>query len=170
MDAAKAPKVLIFQIGAVAVLIDLDGDLVFTMFEIWRDVELRGFHRPLAVAYTLPIDPYIKSTHHALKAQESLAAITHPTFRHDEGTAVLPRGVTLFVGSPVFLRLSRNVGRIYLERIAGRDIDRGAVAVHLPIGRHGQRLPCRIVEVGTVEVYNPFIGCLCPTELPVAIE
>ena len=47
MDASEAPEVLVFEIGAIAVFIDLDGNLILTLQEIVGDVELRRFHRTL---------------------------------------------------------------------------------------------------------------------------
>ena len=139
MDAAKAPEVLVFQIGAVAIFIHLDGYLVFTRLDIACDVEFRWFHRALAVACLLSVHPDVECRHYALEAQEGLTLL--PTNGHRERTAILPRRVALLVGRPVLLRFARHIGRVNLERIAGRDVDRCAVAVYFPVGRHRQRLP-----------------------------
>ena len=40
MDASEAPEVLVFQIGAVAVLVDLDGYLVLTFLDVAGNIEL----------------------------------------------------------------------------------------------------------------------------------
>ena len=47
MDAAKTPEVLVFEVGAVAILIHLDSYLILTFLDIRRDVKLGGFHRAL---------------------------------------------------------------------------------------------------------------------------
>ena len=178
VDAAEAPEVLVFKIGAVAVFVDFDGYLVLTSFYIGGHIELRGFHGPLTIAHALAVDPNVEGRHHALKAEEGLSrgfvccciTATNPTVGHGERTAILAGGVALLIGGPLFLGLLGDVGWVNFERVACRYIDRCAVAVHLPVGRNSQRCPRRGIEVGTIEVLNTLIGGLRPPELPVTVE
>ena len=149
MDATKAPKVLIFEIGAVAVFIHLNGNLVFTFLNIGRNVKLRRLHRTLTIPYPMAIDPDIEGRHNALEAQEGLASgfvcccvtATRPTVRNNKRMAILTCGITLHVGRPIRFRLSHHEGRVYLKRIACRNINRCTITVHFPIGRHSQCCP-----------------------------
>ena len=72
VDASEAPEVLVFEIGAIAVFIHLDGNLIVTLLEIAGDVELRGFHGTLRVTHLLAINPDIEGRHDTLEAQECL--------------------------------------------------------------------------------------------------
>ena len=170
VDATEAPEVLIFQVTAVAVLIHLDGYLVLTFLNIGGDVELRRLHRALTVAYTLAVDPHVEGAHDTLEAQERLPAGCRPAVGQRKSAAVLSRRVALHIRRPVLLRLPRHVWRVDLEWVAGRDINRRAVAVHLPVGRDGQRLPPRGVIVSAPKILDALFGRLRPSELPVAVE
>ena len=72
VDASEAPEVLVFEIGAIAIFIHLDSNLIVTLPQITGDIELRGFHRTLRVTYLLAINPDIEGRHDTLEAQESL--------------------------------------------------------------------------------------------------
>ena len=72
VDSAKTPEILILQIRAIAIPIDLHGDSILPRLQVGRDVELRRLHAPLRVADLLAIDPDIEGTHHPLEAQEGL--------------------------------------------------------------------------------------------------
>ena len=178
MDTAEAPKILILEIRTVAIFVNFDGYLVLAFFDIWCDVKFRGFHRPLRIAHTQTIHPHVESRHDTLETKESLAIARWrtvgncgvPAIGEDKRTAVLASGVAFLVGRPILLGFTGDIRRIYLERIAGRDIDRRAVAVYLPIGRNGQCGPLRIIVIDTIEVTDTFIGRLCPTETPIAIK
>ena len=178
MDATKAPEVLILKIGAVAIFIHLNGNLVLTFLNIGRYIKLRRLHRTLTIPYHMTIDPYVEGRHNALEAQEGLpkgfvccgVTATRPTIRKGKGTAILPCRVTLHVGRPIQFRLSHHVGRIYLERIARRNINRCTITVHFPIGRHSEYCPLRIIVIRTIKVFYAFIRRLRPTKSPLAIQ
>ncbi len=139
MNTAKAPEILIFQIRAVRVFINLDGNLVDSFLDIWGDVKLRWFHRALTVTDSLSINPYVESTHDALETEECLTFL--PSVRQGECPFVLSGRITLLIGCPFLLGLSHDIGRVNLERITGRDIDGGAVAIDFPVGRNSKRFP-----------------------------
>ena len=149
MNATKAPEVLILKIGAVAVFKHLNSNLILTFLNIGRNIKLRRLHRTLTIPYPMTINPNIEGRHNALEAQEGLAsgsisgrtADRKPTIRKDEGTAILTCGITLHVGRPIRFRLSHHIGRVYLERIACRNINRCTITIHFPIGRHSQCCP-----------------------------
>ena len=116
MNTTEAPEVLIFEIGAVAVFIHLDGYLVFTFPDIGGDVEFGRFHRALAITNPLTIYPDIEGRHHTLEAQKGLTRL--PTSGQGEGTTILSCGVSFLVGGPLLLGLLHYIGRINLKRIA----------------------------------------------------
>ena len=83
-----------------------------------------------------------------------------PGGRQGKRAAVLPRRIALHVGRPIFLRFLRHVRRVYLERIASRNVDGCTITIDLPVGRNGQRLP----------IADAFLRRLRPTELPLTIK
>ena len=172
MDASEAPKVLVFQIGAVAVFVDLDGYLVLTFLDVAGNIELRRLHRALTIANPLTVDPDVERRHDTLEAQEGLTLL--PTGWQAERTAVLACGVALYVGGPLLLRLARDIRRVNLEGIAGRDVDRCAVGVPacvlLPVGWYGKCSPAAGIEVRAVEVAGALFRCLGPAELPCSVQ
>ena len=172
VDASEAPEVLVFEVGAIAVFIHLDGNLIVTLLEIAGDVELRGFHGTLRVTHLLAINPDIEGRHDTLEAQESLPRL--PPSGEGEGAPILTCGIALLVGGPLALRFAHHIGRVDLKRIACRDVDRCAKAmvaiIHLPVGWNGKLDPTAVVEVGAIEVLDAPLGCLRPSELPLAIE
>ena len=98
----------------------------------------------MRIADALAVYPYIERTHHPLEAEEGLTA--GPSVGQLERAQILACGVALLVGGPVFLRFASDKRRVYLERIAGRDINRCAVTAYLPVGRHGDMVPRRAVK------------------------
>ena len=168
MDATKTPEVLILEIRAIAVTINLDGNLILATPHILRDVELRGLHTALRVAHHLAIDPDIEGTHHTLEAQERLPQT--PLGGQREATAVLPHGVALDVGRVFLFRRTHHTGRVNLEDITCRGVDGGSVAIHLPVGRHLEVIPLAVVEVGMVKLLHTLLGTSRPAEFPLAVE
>ena len=132
MNTSKAPEILVFEIGTVAVFVYFDGYLVLAFLEIARHVELGGLHGALRIPYPLAVDPDIERRHDALEAQESLTA--SPTIGHIERAAILAGGVALLIGRPFFLGLTGHVRRIYLKRIASRNVYGCTITVDLPVG------------------------------------
>ena len=87
-----------------------------------------------------------------------------------ERTTINTRGITFHVGRIFLLWGGHHIRRINLERVAAAAIDRRTIAVHLPVGRHGEGLPLGVIEVSRPETVRLFVGSLRPVELPLAIE
>ena len=87
-----------------------------------------------------------------------------------ERTTIDTRGITFHIGSIRLLWRGHHVRRINLERVAAAAIDRRTIAVHLPVGRHGEGFPRTVVEVGLPEAVGLLIGRLRPIELPFTVE
>ena len=136
VDAAEAPEVLIFQITAVAVLVYLYGYLVLACLQIRSHVKFARLHRTLRISHLLAVHPYIEGAHHALETQEGLTVLPKQQricFQL-EGTFILSGRIAFLVGSPVLLRCSHHIRRIYFKGITCRYIDRCTISVHLPVG------------------------------------
>ena len=69
-DAAQPPHVLILQVAARAVAIDLDGDEVLARLEVLREVELGGVAAVDAVADFLAVEPEEERGIHAIEGHE----------------------------------------------------------------------------------------------------
>ena len=67
-----------------------------------------------------------------------------------------------------------HIGGIVLEvaapGVAHIDIDGVAIAVELPVARHVDGAPRRVVEVSTVEIGRALVGVLDKTEFPLTVE
>ena len=68
-DAAQPPEILIFEIAAITVAIDFDGQCVLAVLEILGDVEGGGSAAILAVANFLAVDPHIECGIDAVELQ-----------------------------------------------------------------------------------------------------
>jgi hypothetical protein len=130
--------------------------------------ELGGFHGSLAVAHALTVYPYIEGAADGTEMDKDLLVL--PFGRNSKRTTIDTRGITFHVGRIFLLWGGHHVRRINLERVAAAAIDRRTIAVHLPVGRHGEGFPRTIVEVGLPETVRLLIGRLRPIELPFAVE
>ena len=188
MDARQSPLVLIFKIGTVGVFQDFEDDVV-NPFQTsprggflnsppsggvggWVDkgsnTELCGFHGSLTVAHALTVDPYVEGA--ADGTEMDIDLLVFPYFGDGKRAAIDTRWIALHVGRVTLLGCGHHVGWINLERVAAAAIDGCTVAVHLPIGRHGECLPLGVIEVSRPETIRLFVGSLRPVELPLAIE
>ncbi|MBA7645946.1 hypothetical protein ES703_53706 [subsurface metagenome] len=97
----------------------------------------------------------------AVEVEENLSAI--PVVGNREVDAIRPDGVVVM----------RDVWRFRIfrtERINPVGIDRDAVALQLPVARHGDFLPSGDIIVEFVKVPRPLSRLPDPVELPAAIE
>ena len=75
MYSGKTPKILVFEIRTVAVLVNLNGDGVLATLQHRCYVEFGWFHSTLAVACHLAVYPEMKGTCHAFEADGDAAAV-----------------------------------------------------------------------------------------------
>ena len=176
MYAAEAPEVLILKVAAITILVHFHSDVIAAGLEIARHVKLARFHRPLTIPHLLAIKPHIECTLHTLESQKHLPAghvsarDRHPVFGQLERAAILSCGIALLECSPVCRRFGHHVRRIDAKRVACGDVNRCAVAVKLPGGRHLQFFPCGAIVVGPIEIHNAFGRGLRPPEFPNAVK
>ena len=172
VDATEAPEILIFQITAVAILVNLYGYLVLACLQIRSHVKFARLHRTLRISHLLAVNPYIEGAHHALEAQEGLTVLTEQqrVCLQLEATFILSGRIAFLVGGPVLLGCSHHIRRIDFKGITCRYIDRCTISVHLPIGWYRERFPVLAAIVSTIEIHDSFLRRLRPSELPFTVE
>jgi hypothetical protein len=69
-DAAEPPLILVFKITRVGVLVHFHREQVFTVGQVWGDIEVSGRAAVLGEADFLVIYPDIVSAIHSIKAQK----------------------------------------------------------------------------------------------------
>ena len=114
VDAAETPEVLIFQITAVAILVNLYGYLVLACLQIRSHVKFAWLHRTLRITNLLAVHPYIEGAHHAFKTQEGLTVLPEQqrVCLQLEATFILSGRIAFLVGGPVLLGCSHHIRRI----------------------------------------------------------
>ena len=157
-DAAQPPLVLVFEVGAGRPLDDADGeDVLAVEVELVRDVELvrEAAAHPLAHAFAVQED--LEPGVDAVEADADPAAL--PVGREEECAAVAARRVG-----------GGDEGLVQRDRILDVGVPGMAVALHLPVRRHGDPVPVGIVEVGGLEALRRLFGRGVEVEEPVAAE
>ena len=159
-DAAEPPHVLVFEVAAVAPLVDAHGEDVLAGLGEGRHVELGRHAAALAVADFLSVHPDVEGGIDALEAERERAAVE--VGRQVERAAVAAGGV-----------LARHARGVDGERVDDVRVVRpavAAVAVELPHRRDGQAVPAGVVVVGVPEAVGRVRGRQHPVEPPQAIE
>ncbi len=168
-DAGEAEVILVLKVGAVAEMVHLDRDRVLSRLQILRDVELVRAERILRVAGLFAVDPQVERRRHAVQPHED-PAFLEPVLRQVEFAHVGADRVA-FQERRLFARgLLRHERRIDLERVFPAGIERRAVALNFPRGRHGDRVPVRDVVVRHEEVGGARLRREGEMELPVAVQ
>ena len=160
-DAAHAPHVLVFQVGAVAEAIHFHRQQIAPRFQMRSDVELGRRPAVLAIADLVPVDPRIERRIHAIEMQQDLPAL--PCGRHGEAHPVAAHRIEL-------VRRSRRFRCILRERINNIGIDRDVEPVHLPARRHWHVAPPGVAVVRTIKIDRPLRRAQRPVELPASIQ
>ena len=88
VNAAKPPHVLVFNIGRVAVTVNLDANQVFAALNIFRHVEFVGRHRVLRIADKFPVDVKFHCGFDCTEVQENFFALK--ILRQGKYAAVMP--------------------------------------------------------------------------------
>ena len=160
---AQTPEILVLAPRAVAPAEHLESDeVLLASLHEGRDVELGSHFRVLGIADELPVHVEIDARSDASEVGNDLLAV--PVGRNRKRAAIRTHVVVLHGHSR---RLSVEMG---LPREARIDINRVAVAVHLPDARHGNRSPTRIVEVRLEKVGGTLVAVLHPVEFPRAVQ
>ena len=123
------------------------------------NVEFRIGLGILAVAHKMPVHPKVETRLRAADVDNHLLAF--PFFVDINPFAVAAHGVA-FHGH--FRQLA------VVEVVGGVHIHGHAVAVQLPVARHGNGAPIAVVEVCTEEIGGTFIGVGHIVELPRAVK
>ncbi len=126
------------------------------------DVEFRRVLAPLVVADHLAVDPEVVGAAHRAEAQRDLPSIP----LGGNGEAVPVGADRVVVGRQ--LGWHRPAER--MEGVLDVGVDRLAVALPLPVGRHRDGGPLGVVEVVAVEVGGFLRRPPHPVELPAAVE
>ena len=161
-QAAEAPEILILDPAGRREAHDGDRELILACHERVRDVELRRRKRVLAVADVRAIDVDDERRLCAAKRHEHAAAV--PVLRHREIAHIRADRIVLL----------RNVAGLdvlmAVPRIRHVRVLRHAIALHLEVRRHADRLPIAAIVVRCFESHGPRREILCKAELPEAVE
>ena len=169
VNPPETPEILVFQIRAVAVPVDFQRDPVLSGLQVTGDIEFTRLHAALAVSHPLAVYPDVKGAHYPLETQESLS-FRLPSRRQNERAAVLPHRIPFLVRRITGFRLSRHPGRVYLERITRRHINRRTVPVYFPIGGNLEIRPASVVKIRPVKIRDSFLRHGRPPELPNPVQ
>ena len=97
--------------------------------------------------------------------------LSHHFGRNVYKSYVRAYGIAVYVCRPrLVLRLGGNARAIPEKRIIDVDINRHAVALRLPVARHGNLIPLAHVIVLTIEISRSFFGVSAPMEIPFPVE
>ena len=151
-------------------LVDLDGEGVVAGFEKLGDVELGGGAGVLGVADFLAVDPEVEGGVDAFEGEEGVAAV--PIFGDGEVATVGADLIAIFLGEGEVVPLgnAHDAGRVFFEGIGDVGVVGGAVAVHLPVGGHGDVIPGGDIVVGFEEVDGAVVGVADVVEFPDPVE
>ena len=76
----------------------------------------------------------------------------------------------MVVGIPVLIGLIRHAGLVAPEGVLHVHVDRFAIALQLPVARHGYLVPSTHVKVLTIEISWARLGIFRPMEQPLTVE
>ena len=177
-DAGEAEHVLVLEICAVGIAVDLECDeVVFAGAHEAGHVELRRRAAVLGEADIFAVHPKVEEGVDAVELEEDVGAV--PFGGHLEMSAVAADRVARVVGGEVFRGLQHDGGAarnvlgegIALVCVDGRPPAAFAVsgAGRLPRARHAYRRPQRVVEVFPVELLLPLVRVARPGKAPRAV-
>ena len=172
-DTGKAPHVLAFQVGTVAVAVYLCSNHVGTRLHVLGDVEHGSRAAVLGETYLVAIHPQVEEGIHAIETNEYLAAI--PISRKLHIAAVAAHGVRLGLHAGVTLLvlvagLGHHAGPVAHKGVALVAVDGGTVAAHLPVAGHINLCPAAHICFRLIEIQRTLIRAGNPVEFPVTIE
>ena len=159
-DAREAEHVLILQIRAVGIAVDLQGDRVLAGLHERRHVELGGRARVLREADVAAVHPQVEEGIDAVELEEDVAVLV-PPFREREVAPIGADGIPRLEVREVLGRVfhdERAARHVLLEGIRDVRVDGGAPAAlavrakRLPRRGDLDDGPRRDVEVGLVEI------------------
>ena len=139
-DTRHAEHVLTFEVAAVAPAEHLNGEAVFALVEILREVEFSYVVGALCIAHILSVEPNEGCGVDAAEVDEG--ALSVPVFGEVEGAHVGTHGVDAVVASAVVeARTSLDEGRRVGVGIFHVAVDGAVIALHFPVGGHGDGIP-----------------------------
>ena len=168
-DAAHAEHILTLQVGAVAPAEHLYGQAVLAAAQMVGQVELRHVVGALGITYVFTVEPYERSTVDAAEMNQRAAAL--PSLGQGEGAYIAAHRIDAVVGTAVIKsRTSLDERRSVGVRVLNVGIDGTVVALHLPVGGNGNRIPAAHVVVRLVEVRGALRGLAHKVEAPSTVE
>ena len=130
-DAADAPEVLTFEIGARAVAVNLQEEVVLAFPDIWTDVIAGKGLGILAVAHFAAVDIDIDTRFR--RGEIEIHAPAGPLRRYGELPVVDTAGNNFRQGRRLRILRAEVVGLV--------GIDGDAIALYLPVSRHPDAVP-----------------------------
>ncbi len=140
-NAGEAEHVLVFEVRAIGVLVNFDGEEVFAWLKVGCEIELSGRAGVLGVADFFAIEPEVECGINAAEDEEGVAIF--PIVRQGKAGAVGADLVAIFFGEigEMSRRHAHHEGRVFCERIDDVGVERGAVTVKLPVRGYGDFFP-----------------------------
>ena len=159
-NAGKAPEILIFEIGAVAVLVDFDLNGVFTEpFEIRRNIEFDRKAAVFGITDLLAVDADVKSRRNAVEMDDRAAQPPAPGTL--ERRFVEPYRIAVFEACKRLVRLAHRIGGGQGDRVFGVGVKR---RIERPL-----KLPA--AGNGDLRALLPVAGRFAlPLEIPFAVQ
>ena len=168
-DTTHAEHVLTFEVRAVAPAHYLHRQTVLARAEILGDVEFVVVVRTLRIAHIFAVQVDEGGTVNTSEIDER--AVLLPALGQFEEADIRTDGIDAVVLSAVVEALTRvNIRWRIAVRILHVAIDGTVVAVHFPIGRHGNGRPTADVIVLLVEVGRTQRRFGHEVEVPVAVQ
>ena len=156
-DPRQPPHVLVLEVGPRRPLLHPHReDVLPTRAQELGDVELARQTAARAHSQLGTVEPDPQAGVDALEAQDRIRPI--PLARHREAAPVVTRRV-----------LVGDVRGLHRERVDHVRVGRRAVSVQLPVRRHGQPVPARVVELLGSEVQRR-VRAVREPERPVAVQ
>ncbi len=168
IDATQSPHVLVFQVTAIAPAIHLHSQAIASCMEETGHVELSRRHRILAITHLLPIHPHIHRRLHASKMKDDI--LFEFFFRNCKISDIRTHRIAMIVCIPIMRWLTGHTRLITHERKRNIGINRLAIALHLPVSRHGDEIPTTHIVIGTIEISRARLRVFCPMETPPSIK
>ena len=161
-NAAEPKKVLIFQPGGTAVLVNLHTQPVPLFSDVGRQVKIGGCKAVLSIAHKLTVEPHKKGPFHPLKpdadefSQQARCQIKGPDIASHTGMV------------PVNFRWAKL--RSSIPGVQGVDVLDLPIALQLNMAWHWNGAKLRIVEALLPEVRRTKAGIPAPGKFPASVQ
>ena len=161
VNPGHIPHILIFQVRAVRITINLHSQGIFTWLKILRQIEFRRAHRALAVTHKFAVQPQIERRFYARKMDKDLLPM--PIIWDRERSPVRTHFVIVRV----------DIGRIFLPHPFDTTIAHimwRTITLELPLCRDRDLIPRGNIETGLVEILGAVSWSLHPMKFPLSVQ